>query len=436
MPQRILQLDVLGSFDFVTCIPSFDAVASTDVLRLAEAERKATSTDYISVEEFAIRDRIQPLLAHEYTHFLDATSTLWGLRHLQVLDEAFRAFHQREESGFHAVKALDNHLRTLRLPAYYTFQGPSASADRPWKAQVSIGRRYTASGHIESGVPISFCRFESVTGELIVRSPLSPVSLLETSAMSEELAVRYALLHRLAPPDLVIEGRLQSKRTIDYLYRRDITEYSVCAHLVANHLRCSDGLAAFLIAGSLARWVLTAPDEAYEHVRQAAPLGALFSVSDADQFVVNLKEGLRGRDVGTLFHIVTRALPADAHVDRGRIRQSLLAALTSLNLDATQVDAWLYRAATQALMELGTSPSPLLRRLGAAGWNNLTRIRKAGGDLDFQDLHLPPGLFGDGETMVIWGLPGNDLARLDLDACIAEMAPLERFTRTFAEACV
>ena len=67
-------VDTLGRMDFATTIVSLDGFSIQDLDLSLPRGREAFS-----------------VAIHEYTHFLDYTSTLWGLRGLKLMNDAYIA---------------------------------------------------------------------------------------------------------------------------------------------------------------------------------------------------------------------------------------------------------------------------------------------------------------------------------------------------------
>lgn len=433
---RILQLDVKGSFDFYTQIVSLDAVVTAECDELMRDITSDRLDQPLTLEAFQRREKLLPLFAHEFTHFVDCSATLWGLRHLSLLDRAYRAMVSGREENFHVLKALHDHIRTLRLPAYYTLQGSATEAARPWGYRISLGRRFSAAGHVDGSTAITFCRFTTATGELLVRSPLSPVSLLETSAMAQELFVRTTLHDRLAPMDRMIESGEFSRRTMAYLYDRDLTEYSVCAHLLANYQNCRDALSTFMLSGAIARWVLNAPDRAYAHVAARAPLGRLLGVIDSDPFVTTFRDGIQSGDLGAMYFAMIAALPADAWKQATNTQPVMDAAMATLTLSPATVADWRTREVDAVAAELSRSPSRAIRRLAASGVRNMAQLTPYMVALPFAQLDLPQALLGDFRYRHVLGNSSLSMATVDPEEAFHELHSLERHVTNFAEACV
>lgn len=89
-------VDILGSVDFSNLIVTFDSLNTTSVtnalrvfnsrfVRPKYINKILTSREYLDIE------KVLPLAIHEYTHFFDSTSTLWGLKHLNLLNRSYES---------------------------------------------------------------------------------------------------------------------------------------------------------------------------------------------------------------------------------------------------------------------------------------------------------------------------------------------------------
>lgn len=434
---KVLQLDVLGSFDFYNFGITLDAIESAEFERLGDLLGSARRNRALTLDQFHALDRVIPLVAHELTHFIDATSTCWGMRHLEVLDNAFRAYRFQQEQEFHNLKAASDHVRTLRLPKYYTLVTETdEQVIRPWTYQVTLGLRFTSSGSIEGALPIVFCRFGTLTGQNLARSPLSAVSLLETSAMSQELVQRFALLAAVQGPAALVEQHCQSSKALEHLYNHRITEYSACTHLIANHQQCIDVMRAYRLGGRLSRLVLNVPTKSFAEMADLQRLAAVFGVVPGDEYVHRVQRGLLQCDAGMLYHILCAALPEDSFNTEDAATAGIEAALARLGTSLGRIKQLAQEEVTAIAAKVAQSPSAVLRRLSGAGEQNFERLSQMGEVLRFHELHLPQVLFGDYESRTTFGCEDNLLKDLDLDTCFNELNPLEQAIHNFAEACV
>ncbi|MEA9746510.1 hypothetical protein VDF76_05585 [Xanthomonas campestris pv. raphani] len=434
---KVLQLDVLGSFDFYNFGITLDAIESTEFERLRYLLDPVIRNRALTLEQFHALERVIPLIAHELTHFIDATSTCWGMRHLEVLDNAFRAHRLQKEKDFHYLKAASDHVRMLRLPRYYTVVNETdAKVIRPWTYQVTIGLRFTASGSIEGAVPIVFCRFGTLSGQTLARSPLSTVSLLETSAMSQELVQRFSLLTAVQGPDGIVEKHHQASKTLEYLYNHRITEYSACAHLIANHQQCIDVIRAYRLGGRLSRLVLNVPIRSFVEMADAQRLAAIFGADPEHDYIQRIHQGLLQCDVGMLYRVLCAAIPENSFNTEDAATIGIDTALARLGTSMSRIKRLAQDEITAITAKVAQSPSEVLRRLSGAGKQNFKRLSQMGEILRFHELHLPQVLFGDYESRTTFGCEDNLLRDLDLDTCFNELNPLEQAVHNFAEACV
>lgn len=434
---KVLQLDVLGSFDFYNFGITLDAIDSTEFERLGHLLGPVSRNRALTLDQFHALDRVIPLVAHELTHFIDATSTCWGMRHLEVLDNAFRAYQFQQEQEFHYLKAASDHVRTLRLPKYYTLVNETdEQVIRPWTYQVTIGLRFTASGSTEGALPIVFCRFGTLAGHNLARSPLSAVSLLETSAMSQELVQRFALLTAVQGPEALIEQHCQFSKALEHLYDHRITEYSACAHLIANHQQCLDVMRAYSLGGRLSRLVLNVPIRSFAEIADLQRLADIFGVAPGHDYVQRVQRGLLQCDAGMLYHVLCAAMPENSFSTEDAATTGIEAALARLGTSLGRVKQLALEEVAVIAAKVAQSPSAVLRRLSGAGEQNFARLSQMGEMLRFHELHLPQVLFGDYVSRITFGCEGNLLDDLDLDTCFNELNPLEQAIHNFAEACV
>lgn len=198
---QFAKVDTLGAFDFYTSLISLDALSATDISSIRSAFPHqgdivaAFEANKFSPEHYALLSKVLPLAAHEYTHFVDSTSTLWGLHHLRKMNEAYLADDRLggKEADFYKAKNFYDHVRGIRLPDYYTVINPNAENSRPWRSEITIGTIFSKLGEL-SDRPVLFSRFSNCHDEPLVRSPISTVSILEASAMAQEMILQAALI--------------------------------------------------------------------------------------------------------------------------------------------------------------------------------------------------------------------------------------------------
>ncbi len=437
----LADVDTLGSFDFYTSIISLDSLTSRDIEQLREviggALNNSLDSPYsLTYAQYAIVTRTLPLIVHEYTHFLDSTSTLWGLKHLHQMDAAYKASDKlgAVESDFSSTKRFSDHCRRIRLPNYYTVIDKQNRNIRPWISQISIGHLFESSGS-PSDRPILFSRFSNSENQLLARSPVSTVSLLEASAMAQELMLHIGLLAHMDTNFQMVEQRQFAGRTMDYLYNTEITEYSVCAHIVANRQGCSEALDAFRVCAWLVRTVLNYPDAAFRQVFDNCPVDDILQVRDNTPFIESIKNGLRYGDLGVLFYVLCAALPPKSYISTTATVEGIDEALRTIGVAREHLVAMYDEQATELITALTNSRFRSIADLSRAGYENLQKLG-TNASLDFFDLNVPSSLLGDSSIAQIFESPSNKLRGFDLDACFDELFAGQLWVERFAEACV
>jgi hypothetical protein len=303
-------IDTLGSFDFFTTVISLDAIEQRHLDRLRQAfpDLGALFADDAPIPPdcyLALKD-VLPLAIHEYTHFVDATSTLWGLQHLQKMNAAYLCGNQ--ESEFHHAKRFHDHVRGLRFPKYYTRIHDQVPNSTPWQYQVSIGKLFDSQGQL-SNRPVLFGRFANAHGQLLARSPVSAISLLEASAMAQEIAIHSFLLARTPTDFQLVERHELKNRVLTHLYNPAITEYSVCVHMVANHEGLTDVIKAFRVCSVLVRIALNFSNAAFSLVHDHCDVErVLGTTADERGFADAVRTGIGLGDRGVLYFLLLRAL--------------------------------------------------------------------------------------------------------------------------------
>jgi hypothetical protein len=199
---------------------------------------------------------------HEYRHWLDMTSSVFGLEWLsQVAGAAALSQNglQNPTDAFRALcQELTKRMATIHLPAYYsTIENP---LPRPWRSSVTVGRAFATDGALNTQHPLWFVRFASLEHAPIARQPMSVASLLELRALTTEMVFGYGLIEGIPEEEQRIVERAELTRAlIDRLYDPYLTVYSAAAHLFANSKDLSDFAAVGSAASDLAWFCLEAP---------------------------------------------------------------------------------------------------------------------------------------------------------------------------------
>jgi len=439
----LAKTDVLGSFDFYTTVITLDSV---DQRKLDQIKRICPSVaevlhqeDDISPELYQAMADVWPVLIHEYTHFVDATSTLWGLQHLALMQAAYgcRAETGGTEQDFHHAKAFFDHVRSLRLPDYYTVVEPGIDSGRPWQLHQTMGKAFSFSGAL-SERPILFGSFVNARGQRIVRSPVSTVSLLEASAMVQELNLQAELLRKTPAAFNLVEGRLFSNKVVAHLYHPGLTEYSVCVHLVANRLGCQDPLVAFVYCAILTRIALNFPDAAFQRLVDANDLSRILNVALTATQNEAIMQALRLRDRGVVFYLLAMSLPGNAFSDRLLLADAIDQALQRVHSTREALLPEIYAEADRH-RHLAARPGQATDVIGAlfgAGLHNLHVMDIFSPIQSMLGLDLPPAWLGDSAEISPYWADGQHLKPFKTEDFFSRLGEGELWVRRFAEACM
>lgn len=436
--------DTLGSFDFYTTIVSLDSLVTSDVeacnqrINQYAQQRARNSTDTLDSSSYHAITKVYPLAAHEYTHFFDSTSTLWGLRHLLLMKEAYESNDQLggHEAEFYKARLFYDHVRRLRLPKYYTLIDDNAANIKPWSYDFSAGIVFGSKGEV-STLPTVFTRFSNSNGDFLVRSPISMISLLEMSAMAQEVLMHLSFLAMTDDDFRNVEGNLYSCKLMDYLYNPQITEYSVCVHLVANKLNLTDPHMAFKVCAYISRLILNMPHSRFEDVAAPALIADVLKVPSEHGFVERLVSGLNARDYGTLFFIFACALSGTSWQEGQPISELIQSTLEILGMSMQQLQAESQAEAVALSQSIRYSHFDEISALAHACYENFEKASKDEFRIPFERINLSPALLGDSSSCLIFPNRANRLATFDIDLAFDSLygRGLEWVER-FAEACL
>ena len=425
------KVDILGSFDFYTYIISLESLTEKHISEL----RKVGQTRDLTIEQYELLVKILPLAVHEYTHFIDTCSTLWGLRHLKLMNDAYQSEASGKEEMFINAKKFYDYSRCIRLPDYYTLVDSLAENTRPWESAITIGRIFNANGEISSR-SVLFSRFTNSKNEFLVRSPISTVSILEASAMAQELITHISLVSSLREDNRIVEQSNFSKKTIDYLYNSQITEYSVCVHILANKLQCKDVFSAFKLCAILTRLVLNFPLSALKTVADKSPIADILKIDKGHDFEKAVIDGLNNGDLGVLFYLLCQVLPDGSHETKAAAHLVVQEAIKSLGLDYKVLEDEAREEAKLLFSEISMSEIPSIALISKAGYTNFGKIGLNQEKLSFKDLNVPPAILGDSTEFSIGSPHDNSLSGIDLEKLFNELYRGQSWVERFSEACV
>lgn len=431
------KVDQLGAIDLWTLTISLDALVPQETAGLTVRHIPVEGAQTVAFAEYECKKKVLTLAAHEYTHFLDATSTLWGLQHLASI-AACSTVDMADTEQFHVLKKCHSYMRSIRLPEYYTTVNRKLSAERPWRSAISTGVLFSSEGMVTDR-PVIFVNFLTMEERRLVRSPLSLVSLLEASAMAKEIEVRFALLNLLTEAERTVELRQVHEEIFSYLYNPELTEYSACFHLLANLQNEKDIGVTSRGVGVLCRTVLNAPAIAFKTAAKNIKAYADAKNLPMDHVEVErLKKALEQSNRGALFFLIAVLLPKDILLTKELFYKGMEQSLRMVGLSLVKLQRGAYEEAKVIHGALEKSELPSIRTLASCGYENFRTIFPGGMNYRFENLNLPPAIHGDKlmSRYTFSDSEQNQLAKFDLDAAYDELIQCQLRAENFAEACI
>lgn len=438
------KIDLLGAFDFITLTVTFESLQTRQYDQLQNLLCKNNYKEQLITRQldpaiYSLIEKIFPLAMHEYTHFLDTTSTVWGLQYMTLLQSAFQMRNSPQEfreTNFERCKILYDASRSIALPKFFTEIFKSVACDRPWKFRISRGKRYTAHGTI-SKTPVIFISFYNESDQKFLRSPISTSSLLEASAMNQELMAKTDLVNALERDTRLVEAAKLERNELLYLFNKDITEYSVCVHLVAFFQNCNDAIDSFQLAGKIALLALNFTEEAMNQITYSSVMLDKLGFSPDSEASMEFIEDAKMNDRGFLFYMIAMLTPEGATGSLEKAIGGIVEALEIMGINLDQVlnlaDERIFDLAT----ELGKSKSLAISSYAnSAVHNHNHRNLDSPFKNEFTEFHLPPAIFGDFETRCVFPSLTNKLLDFDVNTASDQMIPMQIWTENFAEACM
>ena len=432
--------DVAGSYDFYTLIVSMDSIDSRyfgELQKYSDQIKSATQgRNPLPLSLYELAKKFFPLAVHEYTHFVDCTSTLWGIKYLHKMGCAYVADDRRyngKETDFFQAKEFHDLVRFAKLPNYYTYKPGIANNDRPWSAQVTIGKRFNSSGEI-SDHPILFVWFKTLSGIPIVRSPISTISILECSAMSQEIALNIDLIKSLNDVERTIEAKQYQKNLLEYIYNQDLTEYSVCAHLIANRFKQKDIVETFKLCSVVCRHVLNTPSAIFLKISKSGAAEKVFG-PDAKEWVDSVNKGLESCEIGFLFYLLCETLPEDTMNHGKPIKVSIKEAYEKLGVQYKELVSMSKSDFASISREIKGLPIDQLKVVAQAGDKNYKKISWNSPALKYEMLNVPPVLLNDGEQIDVFISEKNVLLGINLEDFYSEFIEGQIWVERFVEVC-
>jgi len=384
---------VKGFYDYWSQVVILQSLEQSNILDLKAALAKRNN-----VETFNNAKKIIPLMYHEYTHWLDNTSTLWGLTQIFDIFSCYDLWVTENNTGvfqeqeYHRKKQLIDSMKTISFPEYYTTL-TEADNCHPWQYTHSMGKLFSKDGNI-SNYPIFFTRFSNTDGQQIARQPFSLAAVLETSAIAQEFsATSHLILSLIKGDEIFVEEKLFKNEVIQTIYEPELTVYSVAAHHVANSFKISDVLEAYGISAILSRFVLNLPDEIIETIDAYAIYGRGNVFSDGFQ------TAFKHHDRGVLFYYIIELLSkfyTNKQITSLNFEDSVVETFENQGINLKEVKVIVEAKMRQITKDLSGLKQPYLLSLAINSACNFQRLGLFGKpEYNFNNLVMPGVLLGD-----------------------------------------
>lgn len=430
-------VDVLGSFDFLTYTISLDSLNLNDIKILLDVKN-------ISQSEINYKYRkVFCLAVHEYTHFVDASSTIWGINHLYLMNEAYLSSdsYKRDPEQFYKAKEFHTHITKIKYPKYYNFIGKVGNPF-PWGATPTMGLLFGADGKL-TDEGIVFMRFFTVSGDEIARTPISAVSILEASAMANEIFTKVSFVNMLNKEDLILANKDLHDEVMSFLYNKELTEYSACVHMLANQQQCKDVLQAFYLVSLITKIVLNATESVFNKILELNIFKEIFQIKDEKSIhYTRIKQGLIYKNMGMLYYLLVSGLPEESYVNPASAIKGVSISLSKLGLDIDFIKKSACEEFNKKCDEIETTQITPLKRLSIIARKNFNMIDIQKASLPFDKLHLPKVILNDFDEddnfaeSLIFPNKNNLLKDFNIDESYSELTKGVEWVYRFSESCV
>ncbi|KIN15506.1 hypothetical protein RO22_09275 [Halomonas sp. KHS3] len=252
--------------------------------------------------------------------------------------------------------------------------------------------------------------------------------------MANEMITRLSLISELDEADKLVENGLYQRESLSFIYNQNITEYSVCVHIVANHLLCKDIFVAFQICSIITRLVLNFSGALIENVL-ASEIHDILGIPKNHEFEKRVRSGIRGRDLGILYFLICSALPKNTADDPKTMIAGIRLALEKINLSLELLREEARKEIESIANDLGSSKLKAIRLLSIAGFDNFSKIPLTTSGLNVSNLSLPRVYLGDGTEVDIFRNDNSQLKDVGIEEIFDELYAGQKWVERFSEAC-
>ena len=434
----------LAYYSFFTQSVHLTSVEQGDINELIEfvIARKGE----IDYRQYELLRKTLAVLHHEYTHWVDNISTIWGTDLLLRVFEAFklRSDEIDETDGiglsaeYYKIKELRDLSKRITYSDYYTTRY-NVENKYPWIASYSIGRLFAKSGKL-SEYPIFFTRFTTHQDkQLICRVPFSLSSILESSAMSQEFYIDHFALSLLSEDSKYVELALYKKEMLSTIYNQNLCVYNVAAHHIANCAGISDISLAYRVCGILGRFVLNFPSSLFAKINVPAEhIEKITKGEHNDIWLQGYKVAFEHKDRGILFFLIGSLLSKIENpesVTDAQIIRMFNNALPLINVKCEDVEKEARFEIIMNYKKLEEFDNPMSHYIAQTGQMLFDKLKIFGEyPYKFHEFSPIPAILGDDSIFQPYGKP-EELNFNFLEYIYKSMS-LEPYIREFEEACI
>lgn len=401
--EPFFNVNTLAQYSFDLQLVTLDDIDKTTIIALNNNEEGA-------------RNKTLPLAAHEYTHWLDHVSTLWGRKLLGTYYSGLVARENNDPHNFYKVVYAHQHIQRTSSNRYYFTKGPKYGEGSPWNSQLTLGSRFDFSGSLDHKNPIPFIRFfkgpTDNEDSLIARMPIAPAALAEVRAMwSEFLWLQQECSGENKNAALVNLSEFKRNYNSQF-HDSDFLVYVTSLHLLANHCGSPDLFSIFPYSSALSGLALNFPSSLIPHIK-IPPIWENWRQNEWG--VDRLQASLDNHDPGFIYAILCCHTQTPVGQDVTQWINTVLISAMDLDLKVVTQE-WVKEFDEETSRILKQVSHPIFSKLIEVGgqWREKVGLL---GKLDpivdavngKSELPLPDAITGD---LVPWN-PGDSLSHID-----------------------